>query len=84
MKIAYDTIQDRPGCALIQASMGADIDNFELAKFGTESWLLAPTDNLRLYEINAAQLKTLQDRVSTRYSIVNLPLSTPLSPKSKK
>lgn len=83
MKIAYDTVLDRPGCALIQASMGADIDNFELAKFGTQSWLLAPTSTMGLYEINAAQLKILQDRVSTCYSIVNLPLSTPLS-KSKK
>ena len=71
MLIAYDCVLDRPGCAILQGSMGGDIDNYELALFGVGSWILAPTPNLKVYEINLEQLRRLQDRVSERLKVTH-------------
>ena len=51
--------------------MGGDIDNYELALFGVGSWILAPTPNLKVYEINLEQLRRLQDRVSERLKVTH-------------
>jgi hypothetical protein len=57
MKICYDITLMKPGCVLLAAAMGADTEPSKC--FDTEYWLLAPTPNLRVYEINEAQLKQL-------------------------
>ena len=48
-KFAYDCELRRPACALIQAGMGG---NAALcAEFPTSSWLVVPTEALRLYPV---------------------------------
>lgn len=57
MKIAFDADLRRPGCVLLQAALGGTP---ELAShFPTESWLVAPTPGLRLYEVTEDQLEIL-------------------------
>lgn len=48
---AYDVTKKKVGCALIQAAFGATIDNFNLQKFDEKNWLLAPTDDLKMYSV---------------------------------
>lgn len=55
-KIAYDAKLHRPGCILLQAVM-ADKEVANL--FPTETWLLAPTKDLRVYEVTKVQLQQL-------------------------
>jgi hypothetical protein len=50
MLIAYDMAKKQIGCVLLQVGFGGTIDNFSLAKFN--NWLVAPTDNLKLYTIH--------------------------------
>lgn len=57
MKIAYDIKLLRPGCALLQAAMGGD--PLIAYEFDTEHWLLAPTEDIRVYEVTRGQLKIL-------------------------
>ena len=57
MKIAYDIKLLRPGCTLLQAAMGGD--PLIAHEFDTEDWLLAPTEDMRMYEITKEQLKIL-------------------------
>lgn len=61
MKIAFDIKQMKPGCALLQAAMGCDshISNY----FDSKHWLLAPTDDLCVYEITKEQLEALVEKV---------------------
>jgi len=49
IRFAYDTHLKRPGCVLLQAALGGDIA--AVNRFPVDSWLLAPTDNLRVYDI---------------------------------
>lgn len=58
MKIAYDAVLKKPGCVLIQAVMGGDIPDFA-ALFPSESWLLAPTPDMKLYTVTEKQLTYL-------------------------
>lgn len=53
-KIAYDCTLKRPGCAILQAALGGD--RFIASKFPTEVWLVYPTDDLKLYELDEDQL----------------------------
>ena len=53
--IAYDMKLKRPGCALLQSTYGASIESFELQKFDVKNWVLAPTDNMRLYTLKTKQ-----------------------------
>ena len=53
--IAYDMKLKRPGCALLQASYGASIGNFELSKFDVKNWILAPTDDMKLYTLKTEE-----------------------------
>ncbi|TFG94606.1 hypothetical protein E4H12_14875 [Candidatus Thorarchaeota archaeon] len=54
MKIVYDPVLKRPGCALLQAAYGADggAANY----FNIDHWLLAPTPDMALYEVTVKQL----------------------------
>ena len=65
--IAYDLDEQRPGCVLIQAAMGASISSDALIAFPTESWLLAPTPAMRLFEVTPHQLDILQRRAHRVY-----------------
>lgn len=47
--IAYDVKLRRPGCALLQAALGCD--PALASAFPTDTWLLAPTDDLKVYPI---------------------------------
>lgn len=58
MKIAYDAKLKRPGCVIIQAAMGGTVHDFAF-KFPSETWLLSPTPDMRLYEVTEEQLKML-------------------------
>ncbi len=58
--IAYDAVRKRPGCVLLQAALGATISNREIMEhFDTEDWLLAPTDDMKVYEVTPEQLVKL-------------------------
>jgi hypothetical protein len=48
-KIAYDTKLARPGCAIVQASMGCD--PVVSHAFSTDLWLLAPTPDMAVYPL---------------------------------
>lgn len=61
MKLCFDTTLMRPGCVLLAAALGADT---ELAKqFDPSTWLLAPTPDLRVYNITEEQFAELKGRV---------------------
>lgn len=47
LHIAYDCDLKRPGCVLMQATMGGDSSAVSRL-FGHESWLLAPTPGMRV------------------------------------
>lgn len=57
MRIAYDVELQRPGCVLIQATLGCDAD---VSMFPAGSWLVHLTDGLKVYEVTEAQLETLR------------------------
>ena len=61
MQIAFDIELMRPGCALIQAAMGGTqgIANH----FDAEQWLIVPTLDMKLYEVNEYQLVQLVQKV---------------------
>jgi hypothetical protein len=58
MNIAYDPVRKRPGCILIQAAMGGTVPDFS-QRFPTESWLLAPTKDMKLLPVTQEQLEFL-------------------------
>jgi hypothetical protein len=55
--IAYDTELNRPGCAIVQATMGATpgIAN----SFDERTWLVSITDAMRVYPVTDEQLAIL-------------------------
>lgn len=55
--IAYDCTLMRPGCALLQAAMGASLGIAN--RFSTKTWLLAPTADLRVHPVTEEQLRVL-------------------------
>ena len=63
-RIAFDVVEMRPGCVLIAAALGASV---ELAKeFPVESWILQPSDDMRVYEVTDEQLAWLKEVVNDR------------------
>jgi hypothetical protein len=47
----------KPGCVLLQASYGCE--SCIAHEFDTRDWLLAPTPDLKVYEVTEEQLKKL-------------------------
>jgi hypothetical protein len=64
VKIAFDVKLMRPGCVIIQAAFGGD--RLLAQRFDPSTWLLAPSENLRLYEITPEQLDVLVERVNDK------------------
>lgn len=62
--LAFDISLMRPGCVLIQAVKGCRAGLAEL--FNTETWLLSPTDDLRVYPTTGKQLKQLVAAVNNK------------------
>lgn len=62
--IAFDCVLCRPGCVLIQATYG--IPGSIALEFPTESWLLAPTPDLKVYPLTDDILKRLKKMVRDR------------------
>ena len=59
-QIAFDVKLGRPGCALLQASMGGLTGDAFAMNFPPETWLLHPTPNMGVYPIAGEhQLKQL-------------------------
>lgn len=59
--VAFDIERMRPGCVMVAAMMGASSE--VCALFPTDSWLLAPTDTMRVYPTTPEQLAALVARV---------------------
>jgi len=54
-RLVYDLKLGRPGCVLLQAALGADYThNFQL-DFPSESWLVAPTPDMKVYNLTDEQ-----------------------------
>jgi len=64
LKIVFDVSLMRPGCAILQVLKGGTpgIAN----SFPSESWLITPTENMKLYNISQDELKILVNRVAAR------------------
>ena len=55
MTFMYDMQKKQIGCALIQATFGCTIDNFNLQKTGVENWFLAPTEGMKKYNVKSQE-----------------------------
>jgi hypothetical protein len=53
--LVYDIKLRRPGCALLQAALGGDPGMAN--SFPSEHWLLAPTPDMKTYNISDEQLR---------------------------
>jgi len=51
--IAFDFKQMRPGCAVVQRTLGATIGNDQLTRFDAGSWVSAPTPDMQLAALNS-------------------------------
>jgi hypothetical protein len=54
-RMVFDLTLKRPACVLLQAAYGCDSSIPHL--FNTDTWLLAPTDDMRIYCITGNDLK---------------------------
>lgn len=60
-KIVYDAVLMRPGCVLLQA-FGGTLGSLEFGMlFPSETWLLAPTPNMKLYSATDDELKKISE-----------------------
>jgi hypothetical protein len=64
MLLCYDIKLMRPGCVLLAAAMGGDPDLAK--KFPSETWLLAPTPDLKVYNITEAEFDSLLAKVGVK------------------
>lgn len=55
--LVYDIKLKRPGCALLQAALGGS--GGVAGQFPTEYWLLAPTPDLKAYQISDQELRSV-------------------------
>lgn len=62
--LAYDMRLRRPGCVLLQAAMGGD--SHLAQRFPVESWLLAPTPDLKVFSVTEEQLQILIARAERK------------------
>lgn len=69
MRVAFDTVLMRPGCVLLQAAMGGSV---EFAKAcPTDSWLLHPTPDLKVYPLEDWQIPVLIEKVKRAGSVAD-------------
>jgi hypothetical protein len=54
IKIVFDIVQMRPACVLLQAAYGGDHSAVSCF-FEASTWLLAPTEDMRLVSINSQE-----------------------------
>ncbi len=67
MKIAFDVKLLRPGCAIVQRALGADIPSDVLEfHFPAETWLKSPTDDMNVYPVTDEQLAKLSVMASNQ------------------
>jgi hypothetical protein len=59
--IAFSVSKRRPGCILLQVAFGADLSPRFHTMFPSETWLVAPTDDMALYPVTEEQLVKLSD-----------------------
>ena len=60
MRIVFDPKLRRPGCVLLQSAMGGTLTNARLEMlFPVETWLLAPTPDMRAFPVTDEQLTVL-------------------------
>jgi hypothetical protein len=60
MRIAFDTRLRRPGCVLVQAALGASVPGTLFQRhFPHETWLVSPTEDMRVYPVTEEQLVLL-------------------------
>lgn len=66
--VALDIELLQVGCPLLQAAMGGSSRMLDLVPI--ESWLLYPTDNLKVYRIGSLYMeKLVSERVSVRAQV---------------
>lgn len=56
-RLVYDLKLKRPGCALLQAAMGGSPGMAN--EFPTEHWLLAPSPDMKTYNISDEELASV-------------------------
>lgn len=66
MKIVFDPTLMRPGCALLQATLGALWTDLAF-HFPPHSWLTFPTPGMGVYEVTPDQLAKLSAHVKRAY-----------------
>lgn len=54
-RLAYDFTLGKPGCALLQAALDGNTSPDFGMDFPSDTWLLEPTPNMRVYELNDDQ-----------------------------
>lgn len=65
--LVYDCKLRRPGCVLLQVAMGGTVPSELFHRlFSNETWLLAPTDNMKLYRATEAELKIVAQNTKAR------------------
>jgi len=57
--ILYDAELKRPGCVILQA-LGGNVPNFQM-HFPSETWLTAPTANMKKYSITEDEIRKLSE-----------------------
>jgi hypothetical protein len=62
--ILFDRVEMKPGCAILQALGGSPSI---ASAFPSETWLVYPTPNMRLYEVTKEQLAKLVQMVEDRH-----------------
>lgn len=65
-RILFDAPLMRPACVLLQAAYGCPLLIAE--RFPAESWLVAPTDDMKVYAVTEGQLQFLVDQVAAKYT----------------
>jgi hypothetical protein len=63
VKIAFDCKLRKPGCVIVQAMFGAD-NSLAGQLFNVESWLLAPTPDMHVYNLPLSHWKRVAEVVN--------------------
>ena len=54
--IAYDPELRKPGCAIIQAALGATLPRSHFHRFDPNNWIVHPTPHMALMPVDEVQL----------------------------